>query len=67
MTLGSHRLKGSIERLKESFCLMQKQYGVDETNNNNTVLTSYQIIGIVREKYLFTSYPKVIMRSQQQQ
>lgn len=85
MTLGSHRLKGTIVRLKEPFCLMQKQYEDDDNDdddddntkneNNNTTrrrrkqqqLKSYQIIGIVREKYLFASYPKVIMRPQQQQ
>jgi hypothetical protein len=59
MILGNHQLKGTVEKLKESFCLMQKKY---DENIEPKALDSYQIIGIVKQKYLFNSYPKVIMR-----
>ena len=56
MVLGSHQLKGSVETLKQPFCLLRKQY------NHAKELQSYQIKGIVKQKYLFNNYPKVIMR-----
>jgi hypothetical protein len=56
MILGSHQLKGQVETLKEPFCVMEKQY------DGNQNLRSYQVIGVVRQKLLFNSYPKVIMR-----
>mmetsp|Transcript_18577 Transcript_18577/g.44853 ORF Transcript_18577/g.44853 Transcript_18577/m.44853 type:complete len:193 (+) Transcript_18577:82-660(+) len=57
MILGSHQLKGKIEKLKEPFCLMEKVY-----NKENQSLEAYQVVGIVKQKYLFSQYPKVIMR-----
>ena len=58
MILGSHQLKGKIEKLKEPFCLMEKVYNKE----NQSLLEAYQVIGIVKQKYLFSDYPKVIMR-----
>jgi hypothetical protein len=59
MTVGNHIVTGTVQPLKEPFCLMEKQYS-DEAGHK--VLQSYQIIGVVKQKYLFNSYPKVIMR-----
>lgn len=56
MILGSHELKGKVEKLKEPFTIMEKQY------DENEKLVSYQVVGLVRQKLLFSSYPKVIMR-----
>jgi hypothetical protein len=56
MILGSHQLKGKIETLKENFFVMEKQY--DETER----LESYRVAGIIKTKYMFNQYPKVIMR-----
>ena len=58
MILGSHQLKGSVETLKDPFCLMEKKY----TSEQPKELKAYQIKGAVTQKYLFNSYPKVIMR-----
>lgn len=74
MILGSHQLKGKVKKLKDPFCLMEKRYTngtTDDGNNNNSnvglsssskQIESYQIIGIVKEKFLFETYPKAIMR-----
>ena len=56
MTLGSHQLKGKIEKLKEPFSVMEKEY------DENQSLKAYKIIGTVHEKFIFNQYPKVIMR-----
>jgi Ctf8 len=58
MTIGSHILTGTVQTLKDPFCLMEKQYSIDE--NGRRGIESYQIIGVVKQKYLFNSYPKVI-------
>ena len=67
MILGNHQLKGSIEKLKDPFCLFEKIYGDDDDNdnddgNNSKSLRSYNIKGMITTKYLFNNYPKVIMR-----
>mmetsp|Transcript_32571 Transcript_32571/g.50535 ORF Transcript_32571/g.50535 Transcript_32571/m.50535 type:complete len:125 (+) Transcript_32571:37-411(+) len=56
MTLGSHQLKGTIDMLKNPFCVMKKEYG------DSQALESYHIIGVVHERVIFNQYPKVIMR-----
>lgn len=73
MIVGSHQLKGKVIKLKDPFCLMEKRYKVsDEPESKSSSsqpkkkkqkqIESYQIIGIVKEKYHFVTYPKVIMR-----
>ncbi|MGK3755087.1 MAG: hypothetical protein ACI8RD_007396 [Bacillariaceae sp.] len=74
MIVGSHQLKGKVIKLKDPFCLMEKRYKVsDESESKSSSssqpkkkkqkqIESYQIIGIVKEKYHFVTYPKVIMR-----
>ena len=57
MTLGSHQLKGKVEKLKEPFNVMEKVY-----DENQQTLKCYKIIGIVKERLIFNQYPKVIMR-----
>ena len=59
MILGSHQVTGQVEKLEDHFCLMEKKYNDDVTPKQ---IESYQIIGIVKEKFLFKNYPKVIMR-----
>jgi hypothetical protein len=54
--LGNHQVKGSVETLKDPFCLFEKCYDSDGR------LHSYNIKGIITTKYLFNNYPKVIMR-----
>jgi hypothetical protein len=55
MILGSHQLKGSVEELKQPFCVLKKH--VDDDAN-----VSYIISGVVTRKLLFNQYPKIIMR-----
>lgn len=62
MILGSHQLKGKVESIKDPFCLMEKVYGEDGDDDDKKTLIAYQVIGIVKQKFLFNSYPKVIMR-----
>eukprot|EP00980_Cylindrotheca_fusiformis_P006171 scaffold1319_cov126-Cylindrotheca_fusiformis.AAC.60 len=57
MVLGSHQLKGKTESLKESFFVMEKVYDV-----TTETLEYYQVVGIIKTKYMFNQYPKVIMR-----
>lgn len=57
MILGSHELKGSVEELKQPFCVLKKQ--VDESDNDKV---SYTVAGIITRKLLFNQYPKIIMR-----
>eukprot|EP00934_Nitzschia_sp_Nitz4_P002901 Nitzschia sp. Nitz4//scaffold5_size260463//29201//29684//NITZ4_000943-RA/size260463-processed-gene-0.291-mRNA-1//1//CDS//3329555223//2891//frame0 len=56
LILGSHLLKGKVEKLKEPFCLMKRQY------DENEVVNRYDVIGVVEKKLIFNQYPKVIMR-----
>ena len=73
MIVGSHQLKGKVIKLKDPFCLMEKRYTFlesDESSSSSSQpkkkkqkqIESYQIIGIVKEKFHFVTYPKVIMR-----
>ena len=59
MILGSHELKGEVVKLDVPFCLMEKTYDESVTPKQ---IKAYQIVGIVKEKFLFKNYPKVIMR-----
>lgn len=52
MILGSHELKGSVEKLKRPFCLLKKEAGG----------ASYTVTGLITTKLLFNKYPKTIMR-----
>jgi len=54
LTVGSHELTGKQEKLKQTFCVLQKQV-VDEDS------ISYQVTGVVTRKLLFNQYPKIIM------
>ena len=56
MILGSHQLKGKVEKLNEPFTVMEKQY------DEHQKLESYQVVGVVRQKHMFNQYPKAIMR-----
>ena len=64
MILGSHQVTGHVEKLDDPFCLMEKKYKhTDDTSTSKKKqIESYQIIGIVKEKFMFKNYPKVIMR-----
>ena len=75
MILGTHQLKGKIEILDEPFCIMEKQTkgdgnddAMDDVEADELLLssssskTSYNIVGIIRRKFLFNQYPKTIMR-----
>ena len=55
MIVGTHQLKGVVEKLKKPFCVLTKQKEEDEK-------TSYRVTGLVTEKILFNQYPKTIMR-----
>ena len=57
MILGSHQLKGKVEKLKQPFCIMEKTYNPDTEE-----LDCYKVVGVIRQKILFNQYPKVIMR-----
>ena len=57
MILGSHELKGKVETLKESLCVLQKNY-----DNDSEQASSYELVGIIKQKLIFNQYPKVIMR-----
>jgi hypothetical protein len=54
MIVGSHELKGNVEKLKQPFAVMKKRKR-DET-------ADYEVIGVITSKYLFNQYPKSIMR-----
>ena len=54
MVMGSHQLTGSVEKLKQPFCVLQKQISSEAT--------AYQVKGVVTQKLLFNNYPKTIMR-----
>lgn len=56
MILGSHELKGKVENLKESLCVMQKNF------DGAKDIESYMVVGIIKKKLIFNQYPKVIMR-----
>ena len=55
MILGRHELKGSVEKLKQPYCILQKQRDEEDA-------AQYQVVGVVTQKILFNQYPKTIMR-----
>jgi len=62
MVLGSHELTGSVEKLKQPYCVLRKKKrhkeGVDNHKNADVY---YEVAGIVTRKLLFSKYPKAIM------
>ena len=60
MILGSHELKGSIEQLKQPFCVFEKEHCLSSEGENQL---QYKIAGVINKKLLFNNYPKSIMRS----
>jgi len=57
LILGSHQLKGKAVDLKENFAVLEKNYD-SELNE----LHSYAPVGIIKKKFIFNEYPKVIMK-----
>ena len=64
MILGSHELKGTIEVLKQPFCIFEKERngaavanGEEESSN-----VQYKVAGVITKKVLFNNYPKTIMK-----
>lgn len=75
MIIGTHEIKGAVEKLDQPYCVLQKNTNsnCDETNQRNTVssttidntvttTTSYELVGVVTSKILFKNYPKTIVR-----
>jgi len=73
MVLGSHELRGTLEHLKQPFCVFEKHGGEkhdneadmrteDGENHNETDNLVYNVVGIVTKKLLFNNYPKTIMK-----
>jgi hypothetical protein len=66
MILGTHELVGSMETLKQPFCVLQKTTeSKDKTDDlqSSTHGVSYHVQGVVTRKLLFNKYPKAILRS----
>jgi Ctf8 len=61
MILGSHELKGTIEDLKQPFCVLKKEHDSSADDGNKTN-SQYTIQGVITKKILFNQYPKIIMR-----
>jgi Ctf8 len=61
MILGSHELKGTIEDLKQPFCVLKKEHDSSADDDNKTN-SQYTIQGVITKKILFNQYPKIIMR-----
>ena len=74
MVLGSHELKGTVEILKQPFCVFEKERGIttalststensdDKENGELQGDLQYKVVGIITKKLLFNKYPKVIMK-----
>mmetsp|Transcript_13302 Transcript_13302/g.17389 ORF Transcript_13302/g.17389 Transcript_13302/m.17389 type:complete len:139 (-) Transcript_13302:1307-1723(-) len=56
MIVGGHELKGAVEKLKQPFCVLEK-----ENNQQQADATSYLVKGVVTRKLLFSQYPKSIL------
>jgi Ctf8 len=61
LIIGSHELKGTIEHLKQPFCVFAKERGCLGDGSDPDL--QYRILGIVNKKLLFKNYPKSIIRS----
>ena len=78
MIIGNHELKGSSIKLKEPFAVLRKRKsnqitnginenededgGTAETNLNKHSGVQLEVVGCVKKKLMFDSYPKSIMR-----
>lgn len=60
MVLGTHELKGKVEKLKQPFCILEKKS--TSGSDDGTGAESYEVTGVVKQKLLFNQYPKIIMR-----
>jgi len=66
MVLGNHQLTGTVETLKQPFCVLHKKTkerdGERDIGVGGSGGVQYEIAGIVTKKLLFNQYPKIIMR-----
>jgi len=70
MILGSHELKGTLEPLEQPFVVLRaatttkRKRDDDPTTEKRTKTEKegYEVAGIIRQKLLFNTYPKIIMR-----
>jgi hypothetical protein len=68
MILGTHELVGTLETLKQPFCVLRKTTDSNATSSKTLADSdghgvSYHVQGVVTRKLLFHKYPKVIMRT----
>jgi len=74
MVIGSHELRGKVEKLKQPFVVMTKKRkhsspsGSKEMNvkpdehQKGKQEVEYKIAGVIKNRIMFNSYPKSIMR-----
>lgn len=65
LIVGTHELKGSIQHMKQPFCVFEKERGVASTTTTTTeddFDVKYKVVGSISTKLLFNNYPKTIMR-----
>lgn len=53
MILGTHQLKGSVQKLPQPFCVLEKE--------NDGEALAYSVKGVITQKILFNNYPKTII------
>jgi len=73
LIIGNHQLKGTSIKLKEPFAVLRKRKASQITENDDADGTSgsrlkslsgvqLEVVGVVKKKLMFISYPKSIMR-----
>ena len=62
--LGSHELQGTVQNLKQPFCVFEKLRGesAGATPVENEPDLRYKVAGLITKKLLFNNYPKTIMK-----
>jgi chromosome transmission fidelity protein 8 len=70
LKIGQHELKGSVVTIEKPLAVLKKlkpdsstMMDVENDDNSSETVssTSYEVVGVVRQKFLFKDRPKVLL------
>jgi hypothetical protein len=69
LKIGQHELKGSIVKFEKPLAVLKKlpasnsamDIDCEPSSDSSASSTSYEVVGVVRQKYLFKDRPKVLL------
>jgi hypothetical protein len=61
LVIGSHRLIGKVEKFREPVAILRKRKHSETGAADGREESEFQIVGVVREKYVFKARPKPVL------